>query len=224
MPPESNSAFGFDKSLVETPRSVTEVSSDLIEAYGLRSVDDLVRMTPGAFTSSFFGIQGAMDIRGESADNYFRGFRRIANPGAFKTNIRGAKQLEVMRGPVSPLYGTGSVGGQLNYSPKSAKSDATKYIESVTGKIDLTLGSYSQKVLAGEVGTPFTLGGKSGGIYVFTEVEDSGSFYHGYEPQDEMLQVAVDIDITEDTVMEFGFQAQTSNRIQVPGWNRVTQD
>lgn len=224
MPPESNSAYGFDMSLVETPRSVTEVSSDLIEAYGLRSVDDLVRMTPGAFTSSFFGIQGAMDIRGESADNYFRGFRRIANPGAFKTNIRGAKQLEVMRGPVSPLYGTGSVGGQLNYSPKSAKSDATKYIESVTGKVDLTLGTYSQKILAAEVGTPFTLGDKQGGIYVFAEAENSGSYYNNYEPTNEMLQVAIDLDITDSTTMEFGFQAQTSDSIQVPGWNRVTQD
>ena len=140
IPIESKSAFGLDKSLVETPRSVTDISSDLIEAYGLRSVDDLVRITPGAFTSSFFGIQGAMDIRGESADNYFRGFRRIANPGAFKTNIRGAKGLEVMRGPVSPLYGNGSVGGQLNYSPKSAKSDATKYFDEATGEIHLTLG------------------------------------------------------------------------------------
>ena len=224
MPPESSSTFGFDKSLVETPRAVTEISSDLIEAYGLRSVDDLVRMTPGAFTSSFFGIQGAMDIRGESADNYFRGFRRIANPGAFKTNIRGAKQLEVMRGPVSPLYGTGSVGGQLNYSPKSAKSDRTKYIESVTGRVDLTLGTYNQKILAAEIGTPFTIGNKAGGIYVFAEVEDSGSFYNNYEPTNEMLQVAVDFNISKSTTMEFGFQAQTSDSIQVPGWNRVTQD
>ncbi|MEP0355778.1 TonB-dependent receptor plug domain-containing protein [Paraglaciecola sp.] len=224
MPPESSSTYGFDMSLVETPRSVTEVSSDLIEAYGLRSVDDLVRMTPGAFTSSFFGIQGAMDIRGETADNYFRGFRRIANPGAFKTNIRGAKQLEVMRGPVSPLYGTGSVGGQLNYSPKSAKSDATKYIEEVTGKVDLTLGTYSQKILAAEAGTPFKLGDKQGGIYVFAEAENSGSFYNNYEPTNEMLQVAIDLDITDSTTMEFGFQAQTSDSIQVPGWNRVTQD
>jgi iron complex outermembrane receptor protein len=224
MPPESNSAFGFDKSLVDTPRSVTEVSSDLIEAYALRSVDDLVRITPGAFTSSFFGIQGSMDVRGEPADNYFRGFRRIANPGAFKTNISGASQLEVMRGPVSPLYGTGSVGGQLNYSPKSAKSDATKYIESVTGKIDITVGSYDKKVIAAEVGTPFTLGDKQGGVYVFAEMEDSGSFYHGYNPSHEMLQVAVDLDLTDSTTVEFGFQHQTSDAIQVPGWNRVTQD
>ena len=101
----TDSAFGLSKSLAETPRSLTEVREDLIEKFVLRSVDDLVRLTPGAFTSSFFGIRGAMDVRGEPADNYFRGFRRVANPGAFNTIVRGAERLEILRGPVSPLYG-----------------------------------------------------------------------------------------------------------------------
>ena len=96
----TDSAFGLDMSLVDTPRSVSEVREDLISKFALRSVDDLVRLTPGAFTSSFFGIKGAMDIRGEPADNYFRGFRRVANPGAFNTIVRGAERLEILRGPV----------------------------------------------------------------------------------------------------------------------------
>jgi iron complex outermembrane receptor protein len=168
MPSEdSDSAFGLDKSLYETPRSLTEVREDLVDKFALRSVDDLVRLTPGAFTSSFFGIKGAMDIRGEPADNYFRGFRRIANPGAFNTIIRGAERLEIMRGSVSPLYGSGSVVGQLNYIPKSAKVDGSKYIEEVTGDLYLTLGSYKQQILSGSVGIPFQLGEKVGGINFF---------------------------------------------------------
>ena len=110
----SEGAFGLSLPLLETPRSVTEVSDDLVKTYALRSVDDLVRLTPGAFTNSFFGIKGAMDIRGQQADNYFRGFRRIDNPGAFNTIIRGTHSLEILRGPVSPLYGVGSVGGHTN--------------------------------------------------------------------------------------------------------------
>lgn len=220
----SETMFGFDKSILETPRSISEVSSELIMNYGLRSVDDLVRLTPGAFTSSFFGIQGAMDIRGEPADNYFRGFRRIANPGAFKTNIRGAGKLEISRGPVSPLYGTGSVGGQLNYSPKTAKTSTTKYLESPTGRVDLTLGTYNQKILAGEAGAPFKLGERQGGVYVFGEIEDSESYFDGYAPSGNIFQVAVNLDVTDNTTIEFGTQYQHDERIQVPGWNRVTQE
>ena len=221
---DGTSSFGFDKSLVETPRSVSEVSSDLIEAYSLRSVDDLVRLTPGAFTSSFFGIAGSMDIRGESADNFYRGFRRIANPGAVKTNIRGAQNLEIMRGPVTPLYGTGSVGGQLNFIPKSAKTDTTKYIAEATGKIDVTLGTYDQKIIAAEGGMPVEVAGRQGGVYAFVEYENSGSFYDGFDHEDYLAQVTFDLDLSDSLVMEAGLQWQQSDAIQVSGWNRVTQD
>ncbi len=78
---DSSSAFGLDKKLYETPRSITEVSEDLVDKFALRSVDDLVRLTPGAFTSSFFGIKGAMDIRGEPADNYFSWLPPYRQPG-----------------------------------------------------------------------------------------------------------------------------------------------
>ncbi len=221
----SDGAFGLDLTLLETPRSVTEVSADLIKSYGLRSVDDLVRLTPGAFTSSFFGIRGAMDIRGAAADNYFRGFRRIANPGAFNTIVRGAESLEVLRGPVSPLYGHGSVGGQLNYSPKTSKSETAKYITDPTGRVEVTLGSYDQKLLAVEYGAPFTTpGGKQAGVYFFGEVEKSGSFYKGYAPTSELAQLAFDMDFSETTTLEFGIQYQTSDSVQVPGWTRVTQE
>ncbi|GEA11378.1 TonB-dependent receptor plug domain-containing protein [Alteromonas sp. KUL49] len=221
---DTSSAFGLTKSLYETPRSVTEISEDLVEKFALRSVDDLVRLTPGAFTSSFFGIKGAMDIRGEAADNYFRGFRRIANPGAFNTIVRGAEKLEVLRGPVSPLYGSGSVGGQLNYIPKSAKVDGSKYIDEVTGDLSVTVGSYNQRIVSGSLGIPLEIGGKYGGVQFFAEVEDSESFFHGYEPSSSLFQAAVDFDLSDNTTLQFGLQYQESDSIQVPGWNRVTQD
>ena len=183
-----------------------------------------MRLTSGAFTSSFFGIKGAMDIRGEPADNYFRGFRRIANPGAFNTIVRGAEKLEVMRGPVSPLYGSGSVGGQLNYTPKSAKVGGSKYIDEVTGDLSVTVGSYNQRIISGSLGIPLEIGGKYGGLQLFAEVEDSESFFDGYEPSSELIQAAVDFDLSDNTTLQFGLQYQTTDSIQVPGWNRVTQD
>jgi len=221
---ETSSAFGLDKSLVETPRSVTEVRQDLIEKFALRSVDDLVRLTPGAFTSSFFGIRGAMDIRGEPADNYFRGFRRIANPGAFNTIVRGAEKLEILRGPVSPLYGNGSVGGQLNYIPKTAKSEDAKEDGVISGDLGVTVGSYNQRIIFGNLSVPIDMGERSGGMHIFAEVEDSESYYDGYEPSSELLQIAFDFDLSDKTTLEFGVQMQETDSIQVPGWTRVTQD
>ena len=220
LPADSSSVFGLDKSLSETPRSITEVSAELIENFALRNVDDLVRLTPGAFTSSFFGIRGAMDIRGEPADNYYRGFKRIANPGAFNTIVRGAEKLEILRGPVSPLYGSGSVGGQLNYIPNSNASQRAISGGSY-GDINITLGSHDQRIISGNFGSQI---GESGGMHVFAEVEDSESFYELYEPSSELLQIAFNFDLSDATTLEFGGQYQSSDSIQVPGWTRVTQD
>ncbi|MEO0437110.1 MAG: TonB-dependent receptor plug domain-containing protein [Pseudomonadota bacterium] len=224
LPKDSSSSYGLSMELVDTPRSVSMVSEDLVSKFVLRSVDDLVRLTPGAFTSSFFGIKGAMDIRGEPADNYFRGFRRIANPGAFNTVIRGAENLEILRGPVSPLYGTGSVGGQLNYIPKSARVEGNKYVAGPSGKISALYGSYKQRIITGEFGMPFSIGDAEGGFQLFAEVEDSESFFDGYEPGYELVQAAFDIDLSDTTKLEFGVQYQETDSIQVPGWTRVTQD
>ena len=129
-----------------------------------------------------------------------------------------------MRGPVSPLYGSGSVGGQLNYIPKSAKVDGSKYIDEVTGDVMVTVGSYNQRIISGSLAVPFQLGDRYGGVNVFAEVEDSESYFDGYEPSSELVQIAFDLDWSDSTTIEFGIQHQTSDSIQVPGWNRVTQD
>src|SRR6187399_697640 len=54
----SSSSFGFDKPLLETPRSVSFISSDVIDRIGLSAVEDLARVAPGVFTTTRFGVQG----------------------------------------------------------------------------------------------------------------------------------------------------------------------
>lgn len=58
------SVFGFDKTLVETPRSASTISDEQIERFGITEIYDLVAQSPGTFTNSFFGVGGALDIRG----------------------------------------------------------------------------------------------------------------------------------------------------------------
>jgi hypothetical protein len=61
------SVFGFDKTLAETPRAASSVSSEQLERFGITQIYDLVSQVPGTFTSSFFGTGGALDIRGTPA-------------------------------------------------------------------------------------------------------------------------------------------------------------
>ena len=50
-----DAVFGFDKSLLETPRSASVISAETLEQFGVTELDDLVVLTPGSFTQSFFG-------------------------------------------------------------------------------------------------------------------------------------------------------------------------
>ncbi len=225
MPNQPNDAvFGIDKTLAQTPRSVSVVSADLIEHYGMREIGDLVRLVPGALTGSSWGVPGSLDLRGEPADNYFRGFKLIENRNNYPTPIRAAQTVDVVRGPVSPIYGAGKVGGYMNFIPKSALSESSKYMERAEGEVGLTLGSYGQRVAFGEGGTPFHLGEKEGGIYGYVEREDSHSYYDNLEPKSTLGQVAFNLDLSDHLRLEAGGQYLKSERPQNAGWNRVTQE
>ena len=67
------SIFGFNKSILETPRSVSTVSEELMDRMNMQDIDELVAVSPGSFTQSFFGVAGGLDVRGTPGETYFRG-------------------------------------------------------------------------------------------------------------------------------------------------------
>ena len=65
----------------------------------ITEIDDLVALTPGSFTQSFFGVAGSLDVRGTPGETYFRGIKRIDNPGNYPTPIGASDRIDVVRGP-----------------------------------------------------------------------------------------------------------------------------
>ncbi|MCY3792819.1 MAG: Plug domain-containing protein, partial [Gammaproteobacteria bacterium] len=105
-----DAVFGFDKTLLETPRSATSITIETIEQYGITEIDDFVVLSPGSFTQSFFGVSGSLDLRGTSGENYFNGVRRLDNPGNYATPIGAADRVDIVRGPASVIYGPSKIG------------------------------------------------------------------------------------------------------------------
>jgi len=220
---ESSSLFGVARPLIDTPRSITVIESSLTDLYSIRTVNDFVAVTAGSFTGNYFGVPGALDVRGERADNFFRGFRRIENRGNFPTPIASTDYTEIVKGPPPPIYGGGKVGGVLNFIPKTAKSKTAKFIEKPVGIASTTIGTYGKKVASLEYGTPFTLFGKASGAYVFVQGEDSESYYDNIYNKSLLVQLAIDTQLTPTVLLEYGFMAQWADLNQSLGWNRVTQ-
>src|SRR5678809_1271464 len=70
-------AFGFDKPLLETPRSVSFITSEQIDMFGVSSVNDLAKLVPGVFTNQRRGYEGAINVRGVPAETLYNGMRRL---------------------------------------------------------------------------------------------------------------------------------------------------
>ena len=220
------SIFGFNKSILETPRSVSTISEELMDRMNMQDIDELVTVSPGSFTQSFFGVAGGLDVRGTPGETYFRGVRRLDNPGNYPTPIGASDRVDIVRGPASPIYGPSKIGGYLNFNPKSARIEETgAYIEENEGAMSYTLGSWNKSVLTAEVGGPAEFAGKPMGFYLYGEIEDSDSYYANAPGVEQTLvQASFDMDLNDTIQIQFGGMYHDYAGAQNAGWNRISQD
>ena len=183
-----DSVFGFGKSVLETPRSVSSVSGEMIRRFDMRDIDELVALAPGTYTQSFFGVAGSLDIRGTPGESYFRGMRRLDNRGNYPTPIGASSRIDIVRGPASPIFGPAKIGGYMNFTPRSARIEETGALMAErSGGVELGAGSWNKRTLSAEVGGPARLGDRKFGYYLYAEREDSGSYYRDSAGLDQTL-------------------------------------
>ena len=221
LPGEDVEVFGFGKSLLEAPRSASTISFEQMDRFNVADIDELVAFAPGTFTQSFFGVAGALDVRGTPGEVYFRGVRRLDNPGNYPTPIGASDRIDIVRGPASPIYGPAKIGGYLNFNPKSARTETGDYLDETTGAVSYEAGSWSRQVVTAEVVGPIS--GRMG-YYLYGEFEDSDSFYDNTATEQTILQASFDVDLTDKLHMQFGGMYHDYKGNQVAGWNRLTQD
>ncbi len=218
-------AIGFSKSIVDTPRSVSVVSSEMLSSMAISEVSDLSRIVPSANTTTRWGIQGNIDIRNMTADTYFRGMKRIEPQGNSRTVLQANEQIEVVRGPAPAYFGSGKIGGYTNMTPKSGRSRAGAFLDESTGFVEFTVGSENKRIASFGYGGPIKIGDDElkGGYYVFGLVEDSDSYYEHVPLGQRVLQGAVSHDLKGGWRLETGFNYQETKG--AGGFlNRVTQD
>ena len=219
----STAVFGLSEPLLDTPRAASFASGETLDRYGIRTLDNLVEVSPGAFTDSYYGVPGSLNLRGSLAENYFRGFKRVENRGTYPTPLPAADEVEILRGPPTPLYGPGKVGGLMNFSPRTARVDQG-FLTEPTGEAEATVGAYGLTRLSGQIGAPLRLGTADGGVYVYAEDEGGGSYYRGIHPDHQLGELSADLDLGDGwSLAAGGMVYRARGYVQTPGWNRVTQ-
>jgi outer membrane receptor protein involved in Fe transport len=221
----SGSSFGFDKALVDTPRSVSIISEETIDLFGLTAVEDLVKLVPGVYTTTRFGIQGSIDVRNVSADTYFRGMKRLNLQGHARSVLAAMDTIEVVKGPPSPIYGMGKIGGYTNMVPKSGRVREGGYLTEPEGFASGITGSYDRRESSFGLGgaLPF-LDEREGGYYIYGLAEESGTYARQVDVGQRLVQAATSIDnMIGGFRMESGvnFQRSTTSGALI---NRFSQD
>lgn len=121
--PAAISSPKFTAPLLDTPKSVTIITEELIKDRGATSLQDVLRTTPGITLGSGEGGTPTGDrpfIRGyeASTDMFIDGVRDYARSSHESFNL---ESIEIIKGPSSAYSGRGGTGGSINLQTKSPK-------------------------------------------------------------------------------------------------------
>jgi catecholate siderophore receptor len=130
--------------LLDTPKSVTVISAELMEEHGATTLVEALRHVPGITFNAGEGGQPAGDnlkIRGfdAGADVFVDGVR---DPGSQSRDVFALEEVEIINGPSSAYTGRGSTGGSVNLVTKRPGLD-----NFVTGDLAAGTDRYARATL-----------------------------------------------------------------------------
>ncbi|MEQ1509828.1 MAG: TonB-dependent siderophore receptor [Sphingopyxis sp.] len=115
-----------DTPILDVPQSIAVVTADQIADQQIRSMADLVRLTPGLIAGQGEGNRDQVTIRGNNstADFFLDGLRDDAQ---YYRSFYNIERVEVHRGPNAMIFGRGGGGGLINRITKSAAAGESRY-------------------------------------------------------------------------------------------------
>ena len=156
--------------LMDVPMSVQAFSQENLDQQGVRSVDDLTRVSPGV-TFLRNGMSSSGNYNDEDSDISIRGID--SNAGSSTTGIYvddtpiqtrhlnfgtvnpypalfDLDRVEVLKGPQGTLFGAGSEGGTIRFiTPEPSLTTYSGYARAEYGKIDNGGNSYTAGAAVG---------------------------------------------------------------------------
>jgi len=148
-----NSVFGTDRNIVDTPRSVTIISREQLDAISIKTPRDFARLTSSSYTKSNFGAPASPNLRGQEADLFVNGMRKglTSNGNGLPINFNSVESVNIVKGPAGPVYGTSSyLGGYADLITKRAFFDQPR------GEVSVTAGSYDVYFGSFDYGAPIS--------------------------------------------------------------------
>lgn len=192
----------------ETPQSVTVVTRQHMDDFGLNSVDDVMRHTPGITVSAFDTERSNYYARGFSINNFqYDGIPSTARNVAYSagntlSDMAIYDRVEVLKGATGLLTGAGSLGATINLVRKKPTSE-------FQGHATLGAGSWDNYRSELDVSGPLTETGNIRGRAV-AAYQDKHSFMDRYERKSPTYYGIMEFDLSPDTLLTVGGDYQDS--------------
>ena len=147
-----------EESLQTVPLAITALTEKELVRRSIRTIGDVAQNTPGL---TYFDLSSQLStpvIRGLSQTVIAAPDRNVAlfyngvflsNTNASNFDLFDMERIEVVKGPVSSLYGRNAFGGAINYVPKQAS-----LTQGLAGSVEATVGSDSRYGGRGSINLP----------------------------------------------------------------------
>lgn len=211
--------FGRNKNITDIARTLSTISSDMLEKLSIDDLQDILRVVPNTYSASGFGNPSLPTIRGQLGEVFQEGLRRQSGNNGFgiPLSFNSVGQLDVVKGAPSVILGsTQRNGGFVNLNNKVANISGTDI------KLHASAGRWQH--YRGQVDVNTVIEKGKSGLRVSAEYIDNDSFYDfsGYQSEDLYLSYRLlpDDKSTWDISFEYFDVDFTDNA----GINRPTQN
>ncbi|MBA6262806.1 TonB-dependent siderophore receptor [Colwellia sp. Bg11-12] len=210
--------FGDNLALKDIARSVTPISSELIEQLNITTLQDVLAVSPNTYSASGFGAPSLPTIRGQLGELFQDGTRRQAGNNGFGVplSFNSVEQIDVVKGAPPVLFGSSQRnGGFVNLHSKTASTDESK------GKINLSAGRWDQH--RAQLDFTRAIVKDKVGFRVSAEHIDNGSFYDYAGMKSDSLYAALRILPDDKSSWDVNFELYQVEFTDNAGINRPTQ-
>lgn len=215
-----DSLFGNDTTTLEAPRSVTVLTSELIEQARIEDIQAITRLASNTYSPNVFGVTSLPTIRGDLGELFQNGLRRTGgnNGFGFPTSFNGVEALQIVKGPPPVFLGpTQRVGGYVNLVTKKP------YLDQFRADTELTAGRFDRYRAQLDLGGPLQEG--TLGYRLSLEGVDDDSYYDFARTRSQNAYFALAWQASDSLRHDFNLEYFDADAYpDIAGINRATQD
>lgn len=213
----SDSAYGLDLSVMDTPRNNTVLSKAQLDALNIQNPGGFSYLTSSSYSDASFGQPNIPRIRGQYADLFFNGMRDSFTLNGYGAPIsfNSVESIDIVKGPASVQAGAGAgVGGSIDVTTKMPS------LVKFSAEVNVEFDSQEKRRASFDVDGP--LSSNVAGRVSFT-LDDSGSYYYDMFFHQQSLFVSLLTEFTPQYSVLFTGGFENTTYRENDGINRVNQ-